>query len=1562
MPIESHITEGSHEGSAANPGSGSSGVVSGGKQSATQAAGRRSLQDAINANNARNSGDNGISQEEAERLAREAASTAARKQADADRAEKALKEQQNRAKPKSKEASTSETVRPSDLNAQTTNLNSQVAAPSDLTGTGHVDTDTGEVVANPSGVDNELADIRYRQQTSISGHTNRPTDVASAVSRELSSHPVEYRHVKPEQKPEKNSRARRETNGVAGTLASNIDPDLLQQSTPAEPADQKQQDQQSQPRNPVVGREGGEPESPDNFFNRLFYRNNRRKIKENDKLKPKKQKTHGQILAESQRDIRGTLDYQEANSKLYPNERRYESQGGEQGYTLGQESNDITYQESIRKAEQAVTDIADSFKFAVLPLKSLHIDEEGHPAYSDAVMNIIRQEAAYFGIDMRHYCQLVILASGMTLDSNSLMFKREDGSAELNDEFFFQIANQIHQSQVQNGHPLGLVSKSPLYFKDSYHFPLGVMPVDLAQALTVNAASTAESGLKDVSPSELAERARKSWVYNTQPVMRQVTSARNQVNQRYAIEYAMRAICNLDGIDPVLFGVRRDVPRTFADIYETKRQAEQTYNDPAVSEVQNRELRDQERKLMRNMGRKPIYQDGQIVGFKDQGKIYRCLSLWNNFTKTMGIMDPIFAASGLLEKAVGEAYGFAANQVLLAMGNNEDIQLSQRMKDNFSNQEFIDALGVLSTLFGIGEFDAVNYFIAHNYPFTRAGIVQMQKELQGNSGPVGKVIDKGNAWMAKITNAVIPADYAFRSRDAKRFVEGLVIQQAALKESGQAYMSTQEIEEAMARGPENFFRGLMTTPTGQQAFIMTRANTLGRISPASHLVGNWFRNHPGFYQAFATMTGCRYPEYSVRFLETLIPFSNSLSYLITKGYTKQQIIRVNARNAARKAETEANGQEFTAYDAEAMPTIANYQMGGNLMGDNFFDKGLQTNLMYDSIRFGGGVVMAMIVFGILQAFDLEEPEDEMNIFNIDEYTIALPDGTRRGFKLGWWMNDIIGGAWPVGVASAVFMKYGPERAWGVFCDGCADMMAGTAIMDALDLITNGDRYLGLIDNYEDDGTMPNPAILGNLMTNTVIARQLKFATPAILNNWYRDTLFVGSEAYAADPDRVYNYSNPLLNREDYTEEQWNAMPDYEKYRTVAASDEDAFFRRLSRYNVLYGTLLNFARDLTAKEQFTGYTFFDMPPNTNRDPIQWASYEELEIDDDTFENMTQEQKDQASFELLQYLSTFETPGQYVALGKIIPYNRRTAAIQYCYDRILDEYIAFNQNQADGMYNTSAKWNAAKNEMQSHISEYYRWLEDWLQNDNVPWSAESYRQYLTDTNVSYRRTDTGESVDGFTAQILRPFGLIEETYFPYGNHPTSSVAVTLTDDRGQGGYNFENVPDWYDPEFTDTQALYDSLVGKTFGPGRFEGQDMASVIFPNGPDEAPVTGVRGFETEPQGLPDSLKNMSLEMMAEARGEDLDELKDGTKSSNRSKTTPAGSTGPYYGSYRSYSSRSGGSYGYNPKIYYTNRNVTADRAASMYTKQPYGPTISYLRPSFQTKGSREAYKRSDI
>jgi hypothetical protein len=112
-----------------------------------------------------------------------------------------------------------------------------------------------------------------------------------------------------------------------------------------------------------------------------------------------------------------------------------------------------------------------------------------------------------------------------------------------------------------------------------------------------------------------------------------------------------------------------------------------------------------------------------------------------------------------------------------------------------------------------------------------------------------------------------------------------------------------------------------------------------------------------------------------------------------------------------------------------------------------------------------------------------------------------------------------------------------------------------------------------------------------------------------------------------------------------------------------------------------------------------------------------------------------------------------------------------------------------------------------------------------------------------------------------------------------------------------------------------------------------------------------------TETQQLMNELKSTGREDVgADSSMGDMGVYYDKTHWADSSTPNWANQNWPSYG-VRSYSSS-----GSSPRIYSTSRSVNADRPSTMYSKNPQSPRTTYLNPSFETKGSREAYKRQDI
>lgn len=242
------------------------------------------------------------------------------------------------------------------------------------------------------------------------------------------------------------------------------------------------------------------------------------------------------------------------------------------------------------------------------------------------------------------------------------------------------------------------------------------------------------------------------------------------------------------------------------------------------------------------------------------------------------------------------------------------------------------------------------------------------------------------------------------------------------------------------------------------------------------------------------------------------------------------------------------------------------------------------------------------------------------------------------------------------------------------------------------------------------------------------------------------------------------------------------------------------------------------------------------------------------------------------------------------------------------------------------------------------------------------------------------------------------------YQYGNVPVPFMPFTQQRTQGKA-YDNESIP--YNivigPDGTpinDVEALYQEVAdGKLVLPkgdegkiisileeywggqgnhvvqidenGNITGYDDEQLRIPS--NGIPTTDSRVLVPLETTLPDLLKMSDDEIIKsyeESFGisshldDDSDDSSEDDDSGNRSPNY--GNRYGSYGRYRYYGGGSGGGSGYssayNPKIYSSAKQVYSQRAAGMSTRQPYKATTTYLRPAFYTKGSREAYRRSDL
>lgn len=504
--------------------------------------------------------------------------------------------------------------------------------------------------------------------------------------------------------------------------------------------------------------------------------------------------------------------------------------------------------------------------------------------------------------------------------------------------------------------------------------------------------------------------------------------------------------------------------------------------------------------------------------------------------------------------------------------------------------------------------------------------------------------------------------------------------------------------------------------------------------------------------------------------------------------------------------------------------------------------------------------------------------------------------------------------------------------------------------------------------------------------------------------------------------QVLPYGRDSLVRDDY-QHVTKMEYDLDNYDEKTAKDEYRVTKRpyvewqmalRTRDNVVEAFLTDFATALFTDNQ-SNFSYMDMPIRTSTDPrprsennhmARWSL-------DQYFKNGnmnpditgpdggpdgkedTREERERYLFdraeELCDYIDeNFISQNRYPEWAVqndhfIIPADMRAVAKNYCY------YLLGTKNKRGQL---EKDIEARKAEMGGRVSaeewadyqatreKYATILYDYLNNEKIPWRAPRYARFETSTETMYvDENGDATSWDDPNAREVR---------YSYGDRPDELSPIISPVDQGNydlQGFTWDTLLD--DNGRPISRASMESIYDQAAASGRITmgmgaGQTALDVMSAGGEierGEAPVAfDERGWEAMDTTLPSWYSELDKATIDKKYGIDSYMPDDETKPDSSEDMSIDGKTnsmynnrsyggGSYYSSYSGggggggyyYSYGSGGS-NYNPKIYSTSKSVYSQRASGMRTYSPYKPTTSYLRPSFYTKGSREAYKRSDL
>lgn len=1271
-------------------------------------------------------------------------------------------------------------------------------------------------------------------------------------------------------------------------------------------------------------------------------------------------------------------------------------------------------------------------------------------------------------------------------------------------------------SQQKYGHPYGYVGYRE--FGGTQCFPIGVMTLEEAQVLTEEGAIC-----EGQDPFELMTEVANHFNQEVRPQIRAVAQTKEDgVSQMVALDMFVRSLAAAANISPTKFGLSANIARGYETLLEETDPRLHPDADPEVlakkrEQIELKEARNARSKarldrqrndteyvydedvvdpntgvVLRHAGsaaNKLTYIDGSKVSEIRSSKVSPFDAACNfaaNEAKFVGVVGftPIIV-TGFAEHATGNLYTAEANRLLnkaseLRFGNDkqEQYRTSYVLLHLMETKEAAQSMHLWKTLFRAGGQDAVALFY-DNYG-NKGGLTEENVRSFINDvvnkpalfqGPFAKKARELASKADNILAALLPGDIGFENADAKRWIEAFMLNQQFTSRDGdrlERSFTTAEVEEMIqAMGIERFMAAAMDTYAGRDAFLMMRDQTLGRESPITYAVDTILRRH-GLTNAIVTLGIDTYFRYGINMIQNFLPFSNTISYLATRG--------INYVYKTRQ-------EDFNGVESPLDITALDYQMGGH----DAFLHGLAKNLTYDFVKIGNVAIFGCLLATVLMTIGFDEPDDPKLKYTWSEYKIGSKiglggvdeNGNGKGIPIyfAWALDDIMQWSGPLAYALCAMnldQKLGEKEepvqlARKLFNNGCYSIVSGASLLDLFKAMTHAQETIAAYDELmADDSGLSKP------------------------ENWFSwawYTFIKGPAMRALGKMTVPNFAKDLIRDQTYDHTPFKI---YDRTSTTPGktmsvqSWEEAQDRLLAEWNPLYAIYLNRSRNGywfdNGTTQKTGYLYNEMPIATMKDPkrASWVSefdYHPEEIPEEDLAAYNTQKVE----ELIDYIDAYDgNVSQALSDGFFIPADLRIQFVLYC-KQMQNMAAQIKDNEL-----SAGVWGSERDaiwaEYNKTYNRYKNLLNDWAFNKDIVWSDEGYAKLRSDSMTYYYYKDTGAPATA-TAYILEGPARIEKRVEPKGNVPNSLMPIT-TPRLENTGYNFEVLPSWYEPGKTDLERVKATGEGAVVPYGKDADLPVNTVIFGGSPDyqitgepeygelraSEPTINRRGYtpfqESMLYDLPNyngvsgqmalaasaanggsgattttatpaataaaivdqmankfaSLQagdsadpeNAGSEIMSSGAnttssataakanpttastiatgaaavpaaaiatlanngvttknvGDDFismlkilaeqQEKKEETSSSNDK--TSASPYGTRY-SYSSYRSGSSGSSSYMPRIYSTPRSINANRAATMYSKTPGDTRInSYLRPSFETKGSREAYKRQDI
>ena len=1106
---------------------------------------------------------------------------------------------------------------------------------------------------------------------------------------------------------------------------------------------------------------------------------------------------------------------------------------------------------------------------------------------------------------------------GMSPDRMRKLFKEDQADAKVFDSAIIDAWKGMQRNVLEYGYPFVHLNNTKK-FAGVYRFSIPI----LRNELTVALANGREGNKLTIDAHELQQFGITEWETRIKPTINLTANA----DQKEVLFDMVDAVEINNNTEENYSGRIPGSDITVNDAFDSIEDSVSIFSsDEALIEA-NKRSRDYTNKQAQDASRKgkykPIIDDeGNFISMKEvnENATQWVLRRLIRVARSNALMNPVLGAAAIPEHILGDTTNKVAQAMMnIAYGTKSVTSATTQMATSEPVLAIINDM--MGEMYSGNRAQLTTDLAAGNLLNSQIPERSFGEQTEGMGiGDKAKVaIDYGIDRYAALGHQIASGRFFMKEADAKRFIDALFFRMQRMEGST---ITAKEFEQMMAADPVNFIKEMVARPEGQDALIFAMDNTVGGANVITEFLQRQMAKSTLLDLTVALFVS-KFLIYGVNLAGKIFPFSHTFNYFVAKGIQ---------RGTGNK--TDAQQLSF----------------GGNTEADKIFGHAFLQNLIIDIAWFGTRGGMLAFAYAVVSFLGVEPPDDEDKWYIYGEWKIA-----GVAIKENWMMRDFLGFVMPV--VMAVKAHEAGRDPWPVFQSGAMNTMQGLPwlkMSSFADLMLNFESNLMQAeeDNEEQWGDeapdqMTQMMIKAQTWGLTAIAN---FFEPPIMRMMYTEAGSLGPENLASSASMIY------------LDEEGN---------TTRTTYEDAQFRRAARAYPMVAHMLNAWNSIGASDQRvqTGYLKEQMPLIKMSDPAQAYWYDALEFP----EGITEEDKLAKVSMIEQILREYSSPEEIAAQGIVIPFDARQAAVDYftaCQNQLWYEHdlkkatpgiwAANGRDYDTNSLERNQDWLATNEKVNE-----YKQLTDRLFDDRIPYSADKYNQWETTWRPQYFWRDSGELVqnplDRWNPVLA---GNIETRWYASGDHK-SSIDPTVRVDNRYGTYDAQTPSSWFSKDLTDIEKLRGLYGNKEATSGMFKGQNLFDLMTGQGNVEAGEPTLTGQRALVPVKPDYSDKPKLQKGN--RDDAWNPLGESGKYKQGDLTKASGSggsSGSYSRGYsRSYSG-GGSSKGYAPNIYSRPAyNLNADKPSTMYSKTPYESRFDYLRPGFETKGSREAYKRQDF